>query len=214
MSKSAFYKSETSKHRHCLMNYCNGYGIDIGYGGDPIISSAITIDNPNGFMAYTGDHPLNLGGDATCLRWFTDEILDFVYSSHCLEDFEDTENVIREWLRVLKIGGNLVILCPDQFRYEEHCKKNNELPNAAHKIKDFGVEYLKKVLWKVGVTEIIYEHDPKDDYSFHLVARKNKSLFVKENSLLKENLCLNNWVNEMKNSKTYKFLKFLNIIKI
>lgn len=82
--------SETSKCRERLKKFCIGYGLDIGYGGDPIIPGAITVDLA---IPYTkvGDAPLNLGGDARNLYWFADNSLDYVYSSHLLEDFDATE---------------------------------------------------------------------------------------------------------------------------
>jgi hypothetical protein len=53
--------SETSKCRGRLKKFCVGYGVDIGYGGDPIPPSAITIDLLHPYPTV-GDAPLNLGG--------------------------------------------------------------------------------------------------------------------------------------------------------
>ena len=89
-SGKRFYRSETDIHRDSLIRFCTGSGIDVGYGGDPIRKSAITIDYSVGEMASCGDHPLNLDGDARQLKWFQSNALDYVYSSHCLEDFENT----------------------------------------------------------------------------------------------------------------------------
>ena len=55
--------SETSRCRERLKKFCVGYGIDVGYGGDPILPSAITVDLPHPYTKV-GDAPLNLGGDA------------------------------------------------------------------------------------------------------------------------------------------------------
>jgi hypothetical protein len=44
--------------------------------------------------ARTGIHPVQLSGDARCLHWFANGTLDYVYSSHLLEDFEDTKSII------------------------------------------------------------------------------------------------------------------------
>jgi len=48
------------------------------------------------------------------------EVLDFVYSSHLLEDFNDTEGVLREWLRVLKLGRSFGLVLPDEQVYTAH----------------------------------------------------------------------------------------------
>ncbi len=54
---------ETSKCRERMQRYCVGYGLDVGYGGDPIVPSAITVDLPKPYT-NVGGSPLNLGGDA------------------------------------------------------------------------------------------------------------------------------------------------------
>lgn len=163
--------SETAKYRQELVPYCDGYGIDVGYGGDPIIDSAISVDMPQPYT-HLGEHPLNLGGDARELKWFDDNVLDYVYSSHCLEDFEDTESLLREWLRVLRPKGRLVLLLPDQKRYEEYCRKVGAEPNPGHKIKKFGLLYIKQVLKKFPYVEILAEKDFLEEYNFYIVLQK------------------------------------------
>jgi len=169
--------SETAKCRKRLKRFIKGYGIDIGYGGDPIVEWAITVDLPTPYTKV-GTHPLNLGGDARDLYWFRDEVLDFVYSSHLLEDFENTKEVLTEWLRVLKVGGHLILYCPVEQVYREHCRKTGQPYNYAHKIENFDLNYVKNILEQIGVTEIIHAKPLVDDYSFELVARKIKSLNI------------------------------------
>lgn len=163
--------SETAKYRKELSKYCVGYGVDLGYGGDPIIESAITVDLP---IPYTilGKHPLNIGGDATNLRWLKENSLDYVYSSHLLEDFENTKEIIEEWSRILKRRGKLVLLLPDQKRYEESCRERNEHPNPSHKIKEFSLDYIKNIIREIPYLKIISEKDYVGDYNFSLVAEK------------------------------------------
>lgn len=163
--------SETARHRDELTQYCVGYGIDIGYGGDAIVDSAITVDMPQPYT-HLGEHPLNLGGDARDLKWFDDNVLDYVYSSHCLEDFEDTAALLNEWFRVLKPGGNLVLLLPDQKRYEECCRRAGTEPNPGHKIKEFGLSYLKGVLRQFPFAEVLAEKDFIEEYNFYIIVRK------------------------------------------
>ncbi len=167
--------SETSKCRGRLAQYCEGYGIDIGYGGDPIVPWAITIDMPRPYT-QVGDSPLNLGGDARSLHWFTDEALDFVYSSHLLEDFKDTRHVLLEWLRVLAVGGNFILYGPVEQIYREHCARTGQPHNPGHQIEGFGLPYVEEILAGIGCTEIIHANPLVDDYAFELVARKRKSL--------------------------------------
>ena len=58
--------------------------------------------------------------------------MDTVFSSHCLEHIEREQDAIRDWFRVLKVGGFLVCFVPHQALYE----KRRELPsrwNGDHK---------------------------------------------------------------------------------
>lgn len=111
-SKEGFYK------------YLEGTGLDIGYKGsvkdaDPIVNNAIGIDTD--YPGYDGVH-----------LPFASETRDFVYNSHCLEHIKDWKEAIREWMRVVKIGGYLIITVPHMYLYE----KKASLPsrwNGDHK---------------------------------------------------------------------------------
>lgn len=164
------HASETSKHRAIFWEWVQGNGVDIGFGGDPVRPSSITIDLDCEMVA--GSHPINLVGDAALLHWFGNGVLSYVYSSHCLEDFLDTEGVLREWLRVLMPGGFLCLLLPDQKKYERHRKSRGELPNQAHKHANFGVPYVKAILDRIGGSEVVFENDHLDEYNIAIVARK------------------------------------------
>lgn len=170
------HQSETSKHRARLAPYCEGYGIDIGFGGDPITPDAVRVDLKHPY-GYTGNFGVQLGGDCRNLIWFNDETLDFSYSSHVLEDFpvEQTELVMREWTRVLKVGGRLILLQPDQPRYLAYCKKNHEPPNAHHSIDHFSLKYVIEVAGRIGNLEVTASEDQLDEYSFFAVFTKTKS---------------------------------------
>jgi len=167
------YKSETSKCRERLSKFCKGNGLDLGYGGDPIITGAITLDiNENCLLV--GNRPLNLKGNAANLYWFKDSVLDYVYASHLLEDFSNTKEVLEEWLRVLKVGGNLVIFSPVELVYKKHCERTRQPYNVNHKINDFGPSYLFKILNEINKTEVVHYKGLIDDYSFELVLKKIK----------------------------------------
>ena len=106
-----------------LDRYCSGRGIDIGFRGEIPDASPLP-----GAIGVELDYP---GYNGRTLP-FEDGSLDFVYSSHCLEHITDWLHTLRDYLRVLKVGGHLVIAVPHQFLYE---KKRN-LPsryNGDHK---------------------------------------------------------------------------------
>jgi predicted SAM-dependent methyltransferase len=163
---------ETSKTKHRVEKYIWGNGLDIGCNCDKITPSAIGVDR-----AILPE--VNLIGYAEDLDWFTDECLDFVYSSHTLEDLEDTEGVLREWVRVIKPRGHLMLYLPHKDFYPNI---GHPLANKAHK-HDFVPDDIVKILAKIGQTQVIenqtfgcgeYDYDNRAniEYSFLIVAEK------------------------------------------
>lgn len=173
--------SETATARPLLEKYCQSHcGIDVGAGGDPITPWAICVDREetSGSRAHVGQHPTHLVGDAADLHWFKDGSLDWLYSSHCLEDFWDTSTILKEWLRVIKPGGYLVLFLPDQKIYEEDCQKNASLPNQAHKHRDFSLDFVVKILSELNIMPDQMDATfpfPGNPYSFSLVVKKREA---------------------------------------
>jgi SAM-dependent methyltransferase len=166
--------SETSKCRASLAPYCQGNGIDIGFGGDPIVPHAICMDLPTAYARYK-QYAQHLHGRAEDLHWFRDGSLDWVYSSHVLEDFPATREVLDEWLRVVRPGGHLVLYLPDEQVYREHCQRHGRPPNTHHVHADFGLAFVKRALAHRQDIEVIHERFPVGVYSFELVLKKRVS---------------------------------------
>lgn len=106
-------KTIETKHLNGFVDrYLSGANIlDIGYRGYlhnavPIVPQAIGID-----LQYPGYDGKTLP--------FEDESQDAVFSSHCLEHIEDYKGALREWHRVLRVGGFMLISVPHQFLYEK-----------------------------------------------------------------------------------------------
>ena len=169
--------SETAKYRHLTAQYCQGSGVDIGSSGDPVVPHAIQIDLEKPYCPLIGDGPIHLRGDGTVLKWFAAESLDFVYSSHLIEDFYPAQwkAIFPEWSRVLKKGGYMVILAPEKERWrkaieagqppnEAHCHE----PQSAELSYCFGLWYQS-----LGLYDIIMDECPDpNDYGIVFVARK------------------------------------------
>jgi len=97
-------------------------------------------------------------------------------SSHLLEDFDNKIAVIKEWARVLKVGGNIVLYLPDEQCYRKYCFLHNQGSNTAHKDENFSKEKLKKYAEQLGNLKVMLETDIIMDYSFAIVFRKTKAI--------------------------------------
>lgn len=169
--------SETSKCRSRLAKYCEGDGLDLGYAGDSIVETAITVDLPTGTYGRPfGNHPQNLHGGATVLYWFNDNVLDYVYASHLIEDFppEGIKDILKEWFRVLRPGGRLIIYGPVEQEYRKYCVTHGTNPNACHKNDNFDLEFLLNLVEEAlkGEYEVIHSLELDDSYCFDLVLEK------------------------------------------
>jgi SAM-dependent methyltransferase len=110
-SKSIFGKLRDSRY---ATRYIVGAGLDIGAGTDAL-SQFYEF-----FPLMTHCRAWDVGdGDAQYLDSIDDEILDFVHSAHCLEHLVDPQVALSNWLRVLKPGGHLICLIPDEDLYEQ-----------------------------------------------------------------------------------------------
>lgn len=96
--------------------YFVGNGIDIGCGPDPVSLYAELF--PRMEQVRQWDLP---DGDAQYLHGVPDASFGFVHSSHCLEHMQDPQEALRNWFRVLKPGGHLVCVVPDEDLYEQGC---------------------------------------------------------------------------------------------
>lgn len=98
--------------------YCQGRGLDVGYGGD------LLSTNSRGWDVEHGDAEL-LGGVA-------DASFDFVYSSHVLEHVASPERALANWWRVLCPGGFLILYLPERDLYEKRTRLPSRF-NPDHK---------------------------------------------------------------------------------
>jgi SAM-dependent methyltransferase len=97
-----------------LNKYFVGRGLDIGGKPDPLALYVELFGRMDSVCTWDLEH-----GDAQLLAGVADESYDFVHSSHCLEHLRDPREGLVNWLRVVKPGGHLVILVPDEDLYEQ-----------------------------------------------------------------------------------------------
>lgn len=77
---------------------------------------------------------------------FKDNTLDFVFTSHVLEHFYNPIKALKEWYRVIKVGGYIFMIIPHKERtfdkdrerttLNELIKRNNETINTNQKFED------------------------------------------------------------------------------
>src|SRR5512137_544932 len=101
--------NETSKTKKIWSAYeqsfIRGEGIDIGCGPDPVSPTAVRFDIEN--------------GDANFITRYVSHQFDYVFSSHCLEHMTDPRHAICEWWNLVRPGGVLFLIVPDEDLYEQ-----------------------------------------------------------------------------------------------
>lgn len=182
--ESIFRKHEMNE----VIEYTKGVGIEIGCGLNKIHTSAIGINIVLSEQDYGYPYGAQIKSDGTNLPWFSDNSLDYVFSSHCLEHFHEPKKALLEWTRVLKNGGYLVLILPHKNYYPNIGHPN---ANKDHK-HDFLPSDIKKMIGDIGKYEIIsidtlheklkndpvavseaskYGHDSLN-FSFEVIAKK------------------------------------------
>jgi SAM-dependent methyltransferase len=105
--------------RSLAARYAVGRGIDVGCGSHKTVPSAIGVDlTPKGKYGQAGNQLFEqsaadvvASGDALPFR---DASLDYVIARHNLEHYVDPLKTLQEWQRVLRPGGKLVVIVPDE----------------------------------------------------------------------------------------------------
>lgn len=101
-------KSHVARLRNNDYSYLTGSVLDIGCGDDPIKLSSTDV-----VRAWDVKD-----GDAQYLHSIPDETHDAVFSSHCLEHLVHVPTALKNWSRVLKKGGRMLIYVPSWTFYE------------------------------------------------------------------------------------------------
>ncbi len=101
-------KTRRIRRADFFSTYLKGRVIDIGCGKDPVLPTAEPYDSIYG-------HP-HAGKIA---EFKPVESYDCVYSSHCLEHMDNVPDTLRQWWGLVRPGGYLVLVVPDEELYEQ-----------------------------------------------------------------------------------------------
>ena len=159
---------EAQKIKYLTVPYTRGTGLDIGCGPERIWPHAVGIDR------YLSAKGAAIAGDIKKIPTFADQSMDWVFSSHALEDFaeEDTLPILREWWRVIRPGGFLVLYLPHEDHYpkigEDGCNPAHLRNLNQQNVIDAMTEVDEKG-WDLIEDEV---RAGGNEYSFYQVFRK------------------------------------------
>lgn len=170
---NAKYKAESKKIVWEAAPYLRGRGLDIGCGSFKVLPQAVGIDNGNDMRMFSmpvhADVPVE---DATDLGRFGSQQWDFVYSSHLLEHLDDPQRALKEWWRLLRPKGHLVLYLPHKDLYP---RVGAEGANPDHKHdldEQLVIGWMRDIgFWDLKECQV---RDQDDEYSFFLVFEKRE----------------------------------------
>ncbi|MBU1191305.1 MAG: class I SAM-dependent methyltransferase [Gammaproteobacteria bacterium] len=131
-----------------VRRYFVGDGVDIGGKPDPLLLYKELFPLVKSVRTWDWED-----GDAQYLQGVSDGAFDFVHSSHCLEHLVDPMEGIRNWLRVVRPGGYLVVTVPDEDLYEQ-----GVFPSSFNKDHKWTFTIMKQRSWSqhsVNVVDLI-----------------------------------------------------------
>jgi ADP-heptose:LPS heptosyltransferase/predicted SAM-dependent methyltransferase len=162
--------NEAAKIRWELVPYTRGHGLDIGCGPYKTFAHFIGVDNGH----HWGLKGVNLPVEtAEKLPLVASQSCDFVFSSHLLEHIQDYKAALKEWWRVLKVGGYLCLYLPHKDFYPNVGQAG---ANPDHK-HDFVPSDIVDAMKCIGGFDLVRNEPRNEDceYSFFQVYKKLNS---------------------------------------
>lgn len=166
---------EIHPERCVLYPLCQGKGVDVGCGHRKTHPDAIGVDvTPKGSAGGVGNVAGNLSqadiqasGDQ--LDMFKDGELDYLVQRHNLEHYQDIIKTLQEWKRVVKPGGILGMVIPD----DESCNTIKLDPTHLHV---FTRSSFKRLVELIGGLEILHMDVLLREWSFICILQKTEGI--------------------------------------
>lgn len=170
-NKTDPYKAESKKIVWEVAPFLRGRGIDIGAGDFKILPHAISVDNCHHSQFGLQIRPDVYVDTAEDLTVFGSQSMDFVYSSHLLEHMIDPQKTLKEWWRLVKPGGYLILYLPHEDYYP---KVGEDGANPDHK---WNLNNDQVTIWMSNVSgtwDLIKNQtrNEDDEYSFLQIYKK------------------------------------------
>lgn len=126
-----------------------GDGVDIGGRPDPLSLHIHLFPKMRSVRVWDLED-----GDAQFMDGISEETFDFVHSSHCLEHLIDPLEGLKNWMRVTKGGGHVIVTVPDEDMYEQ-----GRFPSDFNKDHKHTFTILKRRSWSkasINVLDLVY----------------------------------------------------------
>ena len=161
---------EQDKIAPFALQYLHGLTLDLGVGDRKVWPFVVGVDN--GSVFGTENSAVDIRCDISNLKIFADGSVDSVFSSHAVEDFprEKVPALLREWRRVLKIGGHMVLYVPSANLYP---KCGEPGANVMHQWDIYPGD-LEAILKDIGGWELLESEERGEgiEYSLYVVVKK------------------------------------------
>lgn len=197
--------AESHKIKYEIVPYTRGRGLDLGCGIWKTYPHFIGVDNlkqwgstPSPSYEMAVKMNIDVVTDCDNLEMFASGSMDFVFSSHLLEHIKDAEKALKEWWRVVKIGGHLVLYLPHKDFYP-NVGREGANPDHKHDFipKDI-IAFMKEIAKSTRGWDLLRSEKRNNDneYSFLQVYKKREG---------KE--CVHGW-NSEKPGKTVGVVRY------
>ena len=157
---------EQHPERLAVLPYCEeGRGLDVGCGHRKSSPNCIGVDLTAGgdkgeagvVAGQVSQADVQASGDD--LHMFADGELDFVVARHNIEHYVDPIKTIQEWKRVLRSGGKLALIVPDD-RYVDTIRLD---PTHKHV---FTPDSMRRILELIGDMREVEVREAVPEWSF------------------------------------------------
>lgn len=161
------------RYQYTNRNVISQVQTDIFYQMIEILVGGIGIDIGGG---YQNKNILNLNIKSPCdiigrgeKLPIKNESINYILSSHTLEHIPNTEDTLKEWLRVLKPGGLIGSVIPDKnyFLHDKIVTKDGEV--ARHEVSP---DDMILILNKLPNIKILLLNTRRNNFDFEFLIRK------------------------------------------